>query len=349
MASLYLNQVPPSPAWLSPALSVVKSAGLDQDAGTPILDVDPLPPSTEYQQIRAVAGNDTAATFANVHVQLWAHAFATATASSLYLSSMGGTKGISIPGGGAMPIDIGPGQQQPFSRNWDKTYDLTSTDPEIVSHFAGGEVHCCVLGNVYHPNDAGSAQIPNDPNGPGAYLDVVNNRHHAQRNMTIKAHDAPEPLAFQMYAANPDPERDQVVVLQLVERAPEKLSAWQLAELDALGPWIRRTGATVRGGVPGIEFVVDGKPHPVRVAREPLKDLELEVRDAGGGRERKLELGADEARRMQLHATIPDEDFVLRVVDVVQTHGDGSVSGASVMLLSVPAELRKPSRIKRRA
>ena len=43
-----------------------------------------------------------------------------------------------------MPIDIGAGKQQPFTRDWDKTNKLTSTEPEIVSHFVNGEVHCCI-------------------------------------------------------------------------------------------------------------------------------------------------------------------------------------------------------------
>jgi hypothetical protein len=342
VASLYLNQSPPSPGWLSPALTVVKSAGLNQDAGTPLLDVDPLAPSTESQQIRAVAGNDTTSTFLNVRVQLWALAFATGAASGLYLSSMGGTKGITIPAGGAMPIDIGPNQQQPFTRNWDKTYNLTSTEPEIVSHFVNGEVHCCIFGNVHHPNDATSAPIPDDPNGPASHLQVVANRHHAQRNMTIKAHDTGEQLGFHMFAANPDPERDQVVTVRVREHKPGKFHAWELAELDALGPWIRRTRRAPAGGVPGIEFVIDGKRHPVRIARKPLKQLEIEIRGAGGGRARKVELGADEARPMQINATVPNEEFVLRIIDVTQTQQDKSVGGARLMVMTVPAELRTP-------
>jgi hypothetical protein len=346
VASLYLNQVAPSPAWLSPALTVVKSAGLDQNPGTPILDVDPGPPSTESQQIRAVAGNDgtPAATFSGVRVQLWALAFATSTASSLYLGSMGGTKGITIPAGGAMPIDIGPGQQQPFERDWDATYDLTSTEPEIVSHFAGDEVHCCIYGNVHHANDPGSAAIPDVPSGPGPLLDVAGNRHHAQRNMTIQKHDAGGAMAFGMYAANPDPDRDQVFALHIAELAPRELAGWEVRELDGLGPWIRRTRKAPGDGIPGIEVVVDGKTHPVRIAREPLKDLEMDVSDAGAAPELKVELGADEARRMRLNATIPDEELVLRIVDVTQTRDGATVGGARVMVMTVPEELRGPKR-----
>lgn len=338
MASLYLNHVAPNPAWLSPALSVVKSAGLDQDAGTPVLDV--VPSATVFQRIQAVAGNDTGSTFFNVHVQVWALAFATATASSIYLESMGGTKGRTIPPG-APPIDIGPGQQQPFPHAWDSTHKLKSDEQEIIDHFVDNEVHCCIYGNVHHPDDPTSAPIPDMPSGPGAMLDVVGNRHHAQRNMTIKMLTAGDSMDFHMYAANPVPDEDQDVFLQVAELPPRELQDWELAELDALGPWIRRSRKSPREGIPGIEIVIDGEPTPVRIAREPLKDLEMDITDAGAGRERKLALGADEARRMRLNATVPDEDFALRILDVTQTQGDRTVGGARVMVLTVPAELRK--------
>jgi hypothetical protein len=342
MPSLYLNKTPPSPAWLSPALSVVKSAGLNQDAGTPVLDVVAGGSSTEYQRIQAVAGNDTpSTTFFGVRVQLWALAFATATAPSLYLQSLGGTKGVTIPAGSSQPIDIGPGQEQPFVRPWDASHGLTSTEPEIVDHFVNDQVHCCIYGNVYNSADAASAAIPDVPTGPGPLLDVAGNRHHAQRNMTIKLHDATEAMAFHMFAANPDPERDQIVFLQLAELQPRELHPWELAELDALGPWIRRTRDAPDGGIPGVEVIVDGKTYPVRIARTPLEELEMDVHDAGGGTELKVELGAGEARRMRLNARIPDEEFVLRILDVTQSQ-DGGTTGARVMVMTVPEELRGP-------
>jgi len=326
----------------------VKSAGLDQDAGTPVLDVDPIAPSTEYQQIRAVAGNDSGSTFNGVRVQMWAFACATAAVPGLYLQSMGGSQGVLIPAGVSMPIDIGPGQQQPFTRNWDATYGLTATDPDIVSHFVGDEVHCCMLGNVYQSADASSAPIPASPN-PAALMDIVGNRHHAQRNMTIKKHPMNFMMAFPMFAANPDPERDQVFTLQVAEHGPRKeLHPWELAELAAVGPWIRRRSADARrgeghnDGIAGLEFVIDGKPHPVRVARRPLKDLEIDVEEQSADRKLKAELGADEARRMFVNATIPDEEFVLRIIDVVQTQEDETVGGMRLMVMAIPEELLEP-------
>jgi hypothetical protein len=342
--TLYLNKTPPSPAWLSPAFSIAKSAGLNQNPDWPILDVDPVFPSTEFQRLQAVAGNDDmTATANNVRVQLWAYACTTAAASGLYLASMGGTKGVTVPAGGAAQINIGPGQEQPFSRAWDKTHGLTSTDPEITSHFVNNEVHCCIYGNVYNQADAASAAIPDVPTGPAPLLQVATNRHHAQRNMTIKLHSTPKmKMGFHMFAANPDPEQDQVFMLQLAERPVRKLPNWQLDEFAALGPWIRRTAEAPGKGVPGIEFVIDGERYPVGIAHERLEDLEMDIKGEGGGREVKLELGADEARPMELNATVPDEPFVLRMIDVHQAQGDTIVGGARIMLMTVPDELLEP-------
>jgi hypothetical protein len=160
--------------------------------------------------------------------------------------------------------------------------------------------------------------------------------------MTIKLHGAADDMAFRMYAANPDPERDQVFVLRIEELQPRELQDWELDELAALGPWIRRTRKAPGGGIPGIEIVVDGEQYPVELAREPLEGLEMDIPDAGGGPEHKLELGAGEARRMQLNARIPDERFVLRTVEVTQTQEDRTVGGARVMVMTVPDELLKP-------
>jgi hypothetical protein len=342
-ASLYLNKVPPVPAWNSPALKVVKSAGIvNQDAGTPILDVDPVN-TTESQDIQAVAGNDDLTqTAQNVRVQLWAYAVSTGPGvPSIYLASMNGTKGLTIPAGAAT-VSIGPLQEQPFARHWDLYDGLDSTAAEITTHFVNNEVHCCIFGNVYSPDDPTSAEIPDDPvNGPGPSLHVAANRHHAQRNMTIKLYGAPDELAFHMFATAADSEREHVVGLQIEELQLRRPEPWVLAELDALGPWIRRTDKSPRGGIPGVEVVFDDQLYPVRLGKR-LDDLEMDVEEAGSGRELKVELGAGEARRMRLNATLPHEELALRVFEVTQTQDDETVGGVRVMAMTVPKELRRP-------
>jgi hypothetical protein len=162
--------------------------------------------------------------------------------------------------------------------------------------------------------------------------------------MTIKAHSTPL-LGFHMFAGNPDGKAGQVVELEIAEHRPRKLQATVLRQLDALGPWIRLAKETPEGGIPGLEVVVGDKVHPLRIARTPLKDLGIQIRGEDGHKPKhKLELGAHEARPIVLDAEVPDEDFTLRVLDVVQTNRDGSRDGARVMLVTAPQDLLAPPR-----
>ncbi|MBE2316561.1 hypothetical protein DVA67_011280 [Solirubrobacter sp. CPCC 204708] len=333
-ASLYLNQTPPNPWWLSPALSVVKVGLTNLDGGTPLLDV--VPSATVSQHARGEAGNDGTTDATDVHVQLWAHVFATAASPSLWLASLGGIAGVSIPAGTGATIE--DGQEQPFDEPWDAGSGLTTAELGPLLN-DDGQLHCCMFGNVYSPTDG---QVVTDP----TTLQPATNRHHAQRNMTISPLNTPAVLNFMLFAGNPDPEREQDARLEVAEITPRKLPNWQLAELDRLGPWIRRTRRTPDGGLPGIEFVIDGKPQPVRTARRPLRDLAIAVDDAGEGRAVKLELGVEEARRLHICAELPDQEFVLRMFDVTQFAGDRQVGGVRVMALAVPEELLK-KRVKR--
>lgn len=333
---LFLNQVPPVPSYLSPALRVVKQpappapGALNQDAGTPVLDV--TPPQT--QQLQAIVGNDSAGPIAGVRVQFWVRAFSTTDASSLYLDSVGGPQGMVFPAGGSGRT-VQPGVEA-FELNWRPA----STDQQIVDLFGGtvpavGEMHCCVLGNVFGQGDG--AQVPSSPNGP--VLDIAGNRRHAQRNMTIKTYAAGVALTFVMHAANPDPEREQDVLLQIEELPIRKLQPIELRELDGLAPWLRRSRKRFEGDVvPGLEVRLGDERLPLRIAKKPLKDLQLEIGDASGP-QLKLTLGPDEPQLMRLNASLPKEELVLRILDITQRQGRRTVGGARVLALTVPDEL----------
>jgi hypothetical protein len=309
---LYLNKTPPQAPWLSPALSVAKSSLLDQDPGTPILDVGP--PHT--QSLQGIAGNDDPnASVSGVRVQLWALAFGTAAVGQLYLSSVGGTKGILVPSGGG-GITLGAGQEQPFSAPWNASTGLTSDAQEIKDRFVNNEVHCCIFGNVY--NDANPGQkIPDNPGGP--VLDVVNNPRHAQRNMTIKTLATDSMLRFAMFTANPRRE-DGLFRLRLRERRELELEVDELAALEGR---------------------VDGDARELRRPTKPLKDLELEIDgEGGGGPEREVKLAGNKERRMWVKAKLPKEAGVLAVFDIEQTAGDELIGGARLMVLTASKKPR---------
>jgi hypothetical protein len=337
-SSLYLDKVKPNPVYTSGALRIDKKRVNPPGEAEPVLDVVPKSNPLTYQKIQAVAGNDAGATGAsNVHVQLWALLFTTAGTPDVYLKCLGGNKGITIPAGAG--LSIAAGKTQAFEQDWDSLNGpLVSTDSQISSHTINGEVHCCILGNVY---DKPADRIDTDLGLAHTQLQVATNRRHAQRNMAIKPL-GPTILAFHMFAGNPNADEDQVVELEIAEHRPHKLPAWELKQLDAVGPWIRRAKETPEGGIPGLKVVVDGKAHPVRVPRRKLRDLGIEIRGHGHERKHKLELGAHQALPIVLGAEVPEEDFTLRVLDVVQRNSDGTRDGARVMLLTAPEELLAP-------
>lgn len=342
--SLYLNKTAPATSWLSPAIKVFKRPPLvNQHHATPLLDVQPANPPAQYLQ--AVAGNDGQTQQTGVKVQLWALAFGTANSPSLYLGSVGGTSGRVVPPGpNGLAIDAG--LEVDFTQPWDASHGLTSTQQEIVDHFAGGEVHCCIYANVVGPGDPGSRAITN-PSDPAAQFDPAGNRRHAQRNMTIKGINTPDEMDAKMYMANPDEEEGEQTV-ELVQTNPMRLRRWEIAELLELGPWIRRD----REFPLGIAIDLGGELQPLGITKEPLEAVELAVEGvgtAGFGKELTAGLKGFEPRRMQLRADLGGKDFTLRVFDVVQRGRDGKVAGgARITALTAPRELlerkKRPAR-----
>lgn len=333
--SLYLNKTAPATAWLSPAIKVFKRPPLvNQHHATPLLDVAAANPPAQYLQ--AVAGNAGQTQQTGVKVQLWALAFGTATAPSLYLGSVGGTGGRVVPPG-PNGLTIDAGLEVDFTQPWDASHGLTSTQQEIIDHFAGGEVHCCIYANVVGAGDPGSRAIAN-PSDPAAQFDPAGNPRHAQRNMIVKGINTPDEMDAKMFMANPDEEEGEQTV-ELVQTNPMRLRPWEIAELVELGPWIRRHKEFPLG----IAIDVGGDLQPLGISKEPLETIELAVEGEGAvgtGKALTAGLKGFEPRRMQLRADLGGKDFTLRVFDVVQRGRDGKVvGGARITSLTAPQEL----------
>lgn len=336
---LFLDASPS--AFKSDAIKVVKQpappapGALNQDAATPVLDVEP--PKTQF--IQAVVNNGPGGTIEGVKVQMWAMAFG--TGATPYLNSMNGTTGIEIPSGFGDPVDSGV--PRTFSRTWDKARGLSATDPEIVPLLgAGAELHCCIKANVF-AEDVNDVVTEGVRLGPSPSINFSDPRQ-AQRNMTIKTHSTGLALMMLMFAGNTDPEREQKVLLQVREAPIRRLTRMELRELDALVPWIRPSRATFEGNVvKGLEVVFGDERLPIRLAERPLEDLQIEIGHACGP-ELELVLGPDDPQRMVMQASLPDEDFVLRSLNVAQTERGEIVGEAHVLLLTAPDELLEKPR-----
>lgn len=333
---LYLNKTAPQFAWLSPAITVEKKPPLLQEHGTPLLDVAAATPPD--QELRAVAGNDGQTQQSGVKVQLWALAFSTATAPSLYLGSAGGQTGRVVPAGaGGHAIDAG--LEVDFSQRWDASQGLTSASQEIIDHFAGGSVHCCIYANVVGDDDPASKAITN-PSDPAAAFDPAGNRHHAQRNMIIKPFETQDAMDAPMFMANPAEDEGEHQI-QVIETSVMKLTPREIKELAQTAP-----GLTPHREFP-LGIAVDlgeGDLQPLTLSRQRLDSLELQVDGVGSGRELATGLAGHETRRMRLRADLGGTDFSLRVFDVVQhTAGGKVVGGARVTALAVPRELLRRS------
>jgi hypothetical protein len=327
VSALFLNASIPADWWNSQSLQIVNSDAKNTDGGTPVLDL----PAGATQFLQATVGNDAAAA-TNVHVQMWAMAFAAAASPSMYLASFAGTAGVTVPAGTGLPV--GPLAVGFKSPNWLPQ----SSEPDIVSHSVGGEVHCCMQANVYGPGDGAPV------NNPFTELHPDSNRRHAQRNMTIKPHSPGVQMDFEMFVANPSLKAKQRAVLQVREQNPGRVARWQIQELATAVPWLelsRRgavTGTVKATGLPGLDVVIDGEHQPVVLPRRPLDGLGLEV-NGNDAATLDLVLAPDDPRPMRLNAKLSDEEFALRVLDITQSQGDKLIGGARVLLVTAPAEL----------
>lgn len=327
--SLVLDPAVPSPWYQSRAVAVVGPA-VPADGGTPVLDLNPAA-SPPQQTLQAVVTN-TGAIQPNVRVQLWAQAFATAASADLYLDSVGGPTGVTLPAGAGRTVAAGG--QETFGMTWTPQ----SSDGQISSHFENGKLHCCIQANVF----AAVADKITDASGPGAHLDIANNRRHAQRNMIIQQVGSGAAMSFQMYAASPDPKLAQKVVVHIDEAPARVLEPWVFEEILQAVPAMRRSREPFEGNVvPGFEFAIGDERAPLRMADQRLADLQIAIGDASG-RNLRLTLCPNESQRMWLNASLPDDELVLRVLDITQTLDGEHFGGARVVLLSLPEGLLPP-------
>ena len=330
---LYLD--PGTSPYKSAAIRVIKSTPLNQDPATPVLDVV----APETQELQATVNSSTTVPFAKV--QIWAMAFG--TGSPLYLNSFGGAAGEELPPGAG--VQVTASTPRTFGRDWNQTHGLSETDAEISPLIdPEGKFHCCIKANTFATNAAG-AVIEGARLGPSPNLNLAD-AHQAQRNMTIRTHATGTEIEMGMSAGNTDAEREQPVVLRVIDRPLRRLPRLELVELEAIAPWIRpsrkRHGA---GFLHGLEVVVGKERFPIRFAKRPLEELQLELEDERGP-ELKVVLPPSKPQRMLLHAALPKDEFVLRRLDIEQVERDEVVGEAHVLVLSAPEELverpRKP-------
>ena len=329
--ALFLDASPS--AYKSEAIRVVKSTDLNQDFATPVLDVVASP--TVFQQLQAVVNTSTDIAAPNgAKVQIWAMAFG--TGSTPYLNSWGGPAGVELEAGGGVAMSAGIAHT--FGRDWNQTHGLSATDAEVVPLLgANSEFHCCIKANAFAV-DANDDVIEGVRLGASPTLDLSDPRQ-AQRNMTIKTHATGTAMMMLMFAGNTDEEREQPVRLFVKDRPLRRLPRQEIAELEAIAPWIRRSEQQFGAGfVPGLEVVFDDERLPIRFGERPLEDLQLELGDASGP-ELEIELPPLVPHRMLMQTTLPKDDFVLRSLDVAQVESGEVVGEAHVLLLSVPDEL----------
>lgn len=315
--SLFMFSPTNSP-WLSDALAVINPANGAQDPSKPRLGV--------VQRLQATVRSSAARE--HVHVQFWVCAFG--TAGSPYLASAGGTGGLLRPADDLGDnLTVGPGGELIVQIEWTPVRaDITW----IPANQPVPDVHCCLMANVFATDGSNDgAPLAGPP-----VLALGANPHHAQRNLTlITSSGAGSAMNLMMFAGNPFEEGEADFRFEVRQLRGHRLLD---VELDHLlrRPWIARSEK-------GLAIEVGGERLPIRVAEEPLEELEIELGGERGPRLRTT-LAAGSPQPLTLRADLPKEENVLRFFDVVQHAGDKIVGGARIMLLTLAKEPREDDR-----
>jgi hypothetical protein len=275
-------------------------------------------------------------------VQIWACAFNTSMSSSLFIPSLNGTSGKLLPPTIPTPSSqVLPGVSLAFTQQWKPTSAEVSAlqDPANPS----ADIHCCLMANAFgiEGESQDGAQISGAPNplATSATWQPWTDPHNAQRNMSLVPKPTPaSKMDIFMWAGNPDPEEGHAFELEIFEPLGAELSLADLEMLHAKNFIRCQPRRLAKGAIEGIAVAAGDRLAPIFYAREPVKDLQIEAGECARPRV-ELELGADEAHPIRLQATLPAEENVLRVFDVVQRQGGVVSGGARILTLSVDGKL----------
>jgi hypothetical protein len=299
--------------YLSKSVGIYNPANPLQDPGLAITGA--------AQKIRVNV--DTLLTKTNVGVQAWVCAYG--TAGQPFLPSALGKKGLlkdlddQVP---PQPLTATAGPQLTVDLPWTPSpNDLTS-----LGLNATDDLHVCLLANCYATPPGAvpdGQQIVAQP----PPIDVPNNRHHAQHNITLHGvASLSGGMGMDMFAGNPAGEGEEVFELEVASHHRERLEP-QLLKLARNSRW-------------GPALAASGGPH---LGKEPVEDLHLAI---GGERGPKVRvpLTADKPQRLTLGFEFGgDEDNVLRAFDIVQRRSRDRriVGGARLVTLAVADDVFK--------
>ena len=291
------------PGWTAP-IGVINKFDANQNPTMPLVGVD-----DQFLTATVVSTEPRD----HVHVQFWVRALGTTGAP--WLPSAGYVDGSLFP-----PDDTGVSSVT-------ATTEFVAKQPwkplqsDITWAAPGVNVHVCVFANAYANDGSGDGGKA----GPAPQLDPWTNPHHAQANLTLVSTKTDSAMDFQMFAGNPFEEGEAMFHIDVVEVPDPPIGPAEVAQLQSVG----------------VEFVsgrfskrIGEELVPIRVAAEPLPELEISLGERSGRRLAPT-LAAGNPEFLRLSAYVPEEPNLLRILDIQQSDADGcTVGGVRVLLLS---------------
>lgn len=248
---------------------------------------------------------DAAQPVSNVSLQVWAARFGAVPLT--YAASTGGNGGRVRTGLASTPSGTRHIIEQAIA--W------TPLDGDAST----AEYHMCLQANCWIPGVEGAQQ---GVGGAMPAIDIVNNRHHAQHNITVLARNSPIELDVD-YGNNR--EQGEHVTLEAVVVDDLLLGPGEIGRLHAFhghGPGPKQGGDKDKDRLPW----KTGKGRP--------RSLELHGQGKSA-KKLKLDLEAGEHGAVRLSADFEDDDEGLYAIDFIQRDGNGAVMGGA-RVLTVP-------------